>query len=169
MATTSPLSAWDETPENLENLRRMGRAWREIRRGATASAVRDIVYGIGGSALEPGQLDALDIIINEENVRMGDLADRLRIDPSTATRAVQRLIKDGLAERSTLDSDGRVVTVVASEKGIRLYNEAAQRRREVLVGIMERFPEHERAQLADMFEKFVAALDDVVRTKTRRR
>ena len=30
---------------------------------------------------------------------MKELADRLRVDPSTATRAVQRLVADGLAER----------------------------------------------------------------------
>ena len=29
---------------------RIGRAWREIRRGATASQARDAIFGIGGSA-----------------------------------------------------------------------------------------------------------------------
>jgi hypothetical protein len=38
---------------------RIGRAWREIRRGATASQARDAIFGIGGSAIEPGQMDAL--------------------------------------------------------------------------------------------------------------
>lgn len=148
-------------------VRRVGYAWREIRRGATAGAVRDIMYGVGGSALEPGQMDALDVIILEEGQRMGDLAERLRIDPSTATRAVQRLIKDGLVERTSGDTDARVVTVIPTEKGRRIHAEVAQRRRDMIVDIIAKFPPDEREKLADMLQHFVTALDEVVKARTR--
>ncbi|MBJ7490809.1 MAG: hypothetical protein JHC59_05690, partial [Ilumatobacteraceae bacterium] len=48
---------------DLEIAGRIGRAWREIRRGATASSVRDAIFGVGGSAIEPGQMDALELLV----------------------------------------------------------------------------------------------------------
>lgn len=150
-------------------VRRVGYAWREIRRGATAGAVRDLMYGIGGSALEPGQMDALDVIILEDGDRMGELAERLRIDPSTATRAVQRLIKDGLAERAPGETDARVVTVVPTEKGRRIHAEVAQRRRDIIIDVIEKFPPEDRDKLADTLEHFVTALDEVIKARSRTR
>ena len=102
---------------DLEVAGRIGRSWREIRRGATASNARDAIYGIGGSAIEPGQMDALDLLVTVESCRMGELAEHLRIDRSTATRAVQRLIKDELAEHVKHAGDGRVVAIAASQRG----------------------------------------------------
>jgi len=43
-------------------------------------------------------MDALDLLTRRERP-MKELAARLRVEPSTATRAVQRLEHDGLAER----------------------------------------------------------------------
>lgn len=161
--------ATDDQIVSPDVVRRVGYAWREIRRGATAGAVRDIMYGIGGSALEPGQMDALDVIILEDGDRMGELAERLRIDPSTATRAVQRLIKDGLAERTPGETDARVVTVVPTEKGRRIHAEVAQRRRDMIVDIIAKFSPEDRARLADTLEHFVTALDEVVKARSRTR
>lgn len=169
MNEQAPVAAWPDDPESLDTVRRMGRAWREIRRGATAGEVRDVIYGIGGSAIEPGQMDALDVIILEGQNTMGEIAERLRIDPSTATRAVQRLIKDGLAERTPDETDARVVTVTPTERGRKIHADVVQRRREVLLGIMDRFPPEDRKELADTLEKFVAALDDVISSRKRTR
>ena len=62
-------------------------------------ALRDHLFGAGEDALEPGQVDTLDLLVQQPAWRMTDLADALRVDPSTATRAVQRLVRAGLAER----------------------------------------------------------------------
>jgi DNA-binding MarR family transcriptional regulator len=153
---------------DLEVAGRIGRAWREIRRASTAGAVRDAIFGIGGSAIEPGQMDALDLLVVVESCRMGDLAEHLRIDPSTATRAAQRLIKDGLAERVRHEGDGRVVTIAASERGRRIHGEVNERRRQIMLEIMAKFEEQERYVLADLFERFTQAVDEVAKSKIRR-
>jgi DNA-binding MarR family transcriptional regulator len=93
---------------------------------------------------------------------MSDLADYLRIDPSTATRAVQRLIKDNLATKVHHDGDGRVVEVAATERGKQVHAIVAERRRAIILGIMERFSHNERTQLAEFLERFVVATDSVV-------
>ncbi len=151
---------------------RLGRAWREIRRGSNTGNLRDVIFGVGGSAIEPGQMDALDLLVTVESCRMGDLADHLRIDPSTATRAVQRLIKDNLAERVAHDGDGRIVTIAATERGRRIHGEVQARRREIIFSVMNAFSEEEREQLVEFLERFSNAVDttieDAVRAKKRR-
>lgn len=147
---------------------RMGRAWREIRRGSTSGVLKDAVYGVGGSAIEPGQMDALDLLVTVDSCRMGDIAEYLHIDPSTATRAVQRLIKDNLAERVQHGGDGRVVAIAATERGRRIHAEVAERRRALLFDVMAEFPEQERYEVADYLERFQLALDQVLKRRHRK-
>lgn len=154
---------------DLEVAGRVGRAWREIRRGSTTGDLRDVIFGVGGSAIEPGQMDALDLLVTVDSCRMGDLAEHLRIDPSTATRAVQRLIKDNLVERVEHGGDGRIVAIAATERGRRIHSEVAARRRDVILTVLEAFPDDERFLLAEILERFSRAVDDTVKAKKRRR
>ena len=50
-------------------------------------------------------------MLAEESLRVGELADRVGIDDTTATRLVDRLEAAGLVERVTLASDRRVTVV----------------------------------------------------------
>jgi DNA-binding MarR family transcriptional regulator len=159
----------DQTNDlDLEIAGRIGRAWREIRRGSTASDARDAIFGVGGSAIEPGQMDALELLVVVESCRMGDLAEYLRIDPSTATRAVQRLIKDNLAERVQHPGDGRVVTIAATERGRRIHGEVNDRRRAILFAVMNDFSPEERFALADLMERFTLSIDAAIKAKKHR-
>lgn len=151
--------------ENLEIAGRIGRAWREIRRGASAGALKETIYGTNSSPeefIEPGQMDALDLLVTVESCRMSELAEYLRIDPSTATRAVQRLVKDNLATKVNHEGDGRVVEIAATQRGRNIHHIVAERRRGIVLGIMENFPPAERIQLAEFLERFVAVTDSVV-------
>ena len=152
----------------LELAGRIGRAWREIRRGSTAGQARDAIFGVGGSAIEPGQMDALELLVAVETCRMGDLAEYLRIDPSTATRAVQRLIKDDLAERVQHAGDGRVVAIAATERGRRIHGEVNDRRRAILFAVMNEFEPEERFALADLMERFTLSVDAAIKAKKHR-
>ncbi|MGA9279134.1 MarR family transcriptional regulator, partial [Ilumatobacter sp.] len=75
-------------PVDEDHAVRIGRAWIELRRGAWTQQLRCYLFGNDGP-LEPGQMDALDLLAREDRT-MKQLAERLRIDPSSATRAVQR-------------------------------------------------------------------------------
>jgi DNA-binding MarR family transcriptional regulator len=138
---------------------RIGTAWKELRRGAAMAVLRDHLFGAGADALEPGQYDTLELLVQRESWRMSDLADALRVDPSTATRAVQRLLKSGLAERHHSSADGRVVMVSATAAGRHRYDAIAARRREVMSELLSAFDADERRELAGLLERFVAALD----------
>jgi DNA-binding MarR family transcriptional regulator len=151
---------------DLAVLFRIGAAWRELRRGASMQAFRPIVYGEGDEALDLGQVDALDMLVFHGSVRMGELAEALRVDASTATRAVNRLVDAGLASRQRSDDDGRVMVVVITEHGKEVHRAMMVRRREALEGILADLNAKERLQLATLLERFIAGLDSYVTTDT---
>ncbi len=162
MATPRPFDLSDPAHHDLAI--RVGHALREIRRGAAMSSLTEYLFGAGDDALESGQMDTLDVLVQQNGWRMGDLADALRVDPSTATRAVQRLERIGLAERKACLDDKRVVIVSATAAGRSRHAEALARRQDAMRFVMNAFDTDERVQLASYFEKFVHALDEFVVT-----
>jgi DNA-binding MarR family transcriptional regulator len=153
-------------PEQLQHARRIGQAWIEIRRGAAMGALQKHLFGSGDDALELGQMDTLDLLAQQPQWRMSDLADALRVDPSTATRAVQRLVNAGLADRRSCDADGRVVMVRITRAGKSRHSEVAARRSEVMRHMLGAFSADERPVLAELLERFVASIDDFVAART---
>ena len=161
----NPLSHSSSHPvDDLESIAAIGNAWRDLRRGAAASSLRSKLFGEGESALDPGRVDTLDLLVEREFWRMGDLAEALRVDPSTATRAIQRLEKLELAERTTLASDGRVVTVAVTSAGRARHNIITERRLKVMIKILSDFAPEDQAKLAQLLTQFVTSVDDVAGT-----
>jgi len=139
---------------------RISLAWRELRRGASASALREYLHGKSEDAIDQGQIDALDVLASQPQWRMSDLADALHVEPSTATRAVQRLVADGLAERLRDNDDGRVVMVRISASGRSVRNEVVERRAELFRFILDNFTEDELPLFADYLDRFTKATSD---------
>jgi DNA-binding MarR family transcriptional regulator len=161
MTVSADASAFDlNNPVDLDHARRIGTAWIELRRGAGSARLRDYFFG-REDPLEQGQMDALDLLILRDRTMKG-LAGRLRIEPSTATRAVHRIVNDGLAERYPSADDGRVVMVKITREGRRRHASVAKRRAIALERIIGSFEADERANLADLLERLTAAIDDVV-------
>lgn len=159
--TVQPIPSVDfSDPIEAENAIRIGRAWVELRRGAWTQQFRDYLFG-DEEPLEPGQMDALDLLSRRDRT-MRHLAERLRIDPSSATRAVQRLVADGLAERFAAPADGRVVMVRISETGRARHGEVDARRTHVMSVLLNEFTPEERGDLAGLLSRYVTALDNTV-------
>ena len=49
---------------------RIGLAWRELRRGAATSGLRDFLYGRDAESIEQGQMDTLDILAQRPTWKM---------------------------------------------------------------------------------------------------
>lgn len=148
--------------ENYELGVRIAIAWSEIRRGAGMGAVRDYLFGTGEDRLDQGQMDTLDLLAQRPSWRMSELAEALRVDPSTATRAVQRLVNVEMATRSADDADGRVVIVKISDRGRGRHATVAERRMVLMSHMLKAFTPAERPLLADMLERFIVAVDEFV-------
>jgi len=141
---------------------RIGRLWRELRRGAGMNLLLGHLLGTGDDALEPGEWDTLELLAQQPSWRMGDLARALRVDPSTATRAVQRLISVGYAERTRCMDDRRVAFVKLTASGLQRYQVGSRQRHEVMGHLLADFSGVEAEQLADLLQRLVDSLDEFV-------
>jgi DNA-binding MarR family transcriptional regulator len=141
----------------------MGRAWRELRRGATTAVIRDRLFGVGADGVEPGHMDVLDLLVQRHQWRMSELALALRVDPSTVTRTLQRMEAAGLAKRHPPASgDRRAVIVTLTAIGRERHAVVAARRATILSEILARFSDVDRARLVDLLERFIESADKYV-------
>jgi DNA-binding MarR family transcriptional regulator len=147
---------------------RMGRAWREMRRGASTAVVRDRLFGVGPDAVEPSHMDVLDLLVQRDHWRMSELAVALRVDPSTVTRALQRMEAAGLAERHPPASgDRRAVVVTLTATGRRRHAAVAERRVQIIGEIMAQLSPDDCGQLVELLERFIDATDKYVAANAR--
>lgn len=139
---------------------RLGRAWRELRRGATTAVVVDKVFGKPGEpdAVDPGHLDVLDLLSHRDGRRMSELATALHVDPSTVTRTMHRMESAGLARRQAMEADGRVVTAHLTDEGRRVHALVAARRTALIDAAFDDFSRQDQEVLVELLERFLVAL-----------
>jgi len=102
-----------------------------------------------------GQIDTLDAIARCGPCTMVELAEALRIDASTATRAVEPLVRNGLVERRRSDRDARAVIVELSRDGRRVERQLTTERFGELEKSLASFDDTEREQLAEYLERLL--------------
>lgn len=142
---------------------RIALAWRELRRGAAGATLRSRLLGPDGPHLEQAQMDALEIVAAEpDGIRMSDFADAMHVDPSTATRAIDRLQRLGLAERRQVDADRRFVQARVTSDGLAMVRRIRRLRALGMERLLEPFDDREREEFARYLERFVASIDDYV-------
>jgi DNA-binding MarR family transcriptional regulator len=143
----------------VDAMQQIGGSMREIRRGTAMLRLRALVLGGGEEALELGGSDTLGLLSERGASRMSELADAMRVDASTATRAVARLERAGLVERAPSPDDRRVVVVVPTEAGVAAHLAMRERYEKVMALICKGFDDAELRQLASLMERLVAGLD----------
>lgn len=151
------------TGDTGDTAKRIATAWKELRRGTSSTTLRAHLFGPDGQAIEQAQLDALEVLSGTPSRwRMGDFADALRIDPSTATRAIDRLEKAGFAERLVAETDRRVVHVTITPLGQQLISRIIALRTVGTRRLLDEFDANEREQLAALLERLVVSVDRLV-------
>jgi DNA-binding MarR family transcriptional regulator len=81
--------------------------------------------------LSPQSGHALMVLADRGQLTMTDFSEALGVSLSTATRTVERLIEKGLAVRSRIEDDRRVVRVELSEQGRKLTRHFLDQRYEM--------------------------------------
>jgi len=135
-------------------------AWREMRRGVAMGAYRDLLF----EGFDLGALDALDLLVAKDRVRMIDFASALRVEKSTATRAVDRLESAGLALRQVVNEPARrpAVFVNITRRGRALHEKLLLRRVQLLKQMTHDFTPAEIVTLGGLLERLVRGIDHVV-------
>ena len=100
----------------------------------------------------------------EAGLNVGELARELRIQPSTATRLCDRLVRHRLARRRVNPANRREVTMLLTAAGRDVVAEVTRRRRREIASIMAKVPAAQRAAIIDALTVFreAAGEDDVV-------
>jgi DNA-binding MarR family transcriptional regulator len=101
-----------------------------------------------------------------DGLNVGALASELRIQPSTATRLCDRLVRKGLAQRSVGRDNRREVMILLTDSGRALVREVTRRRRREIAAIMAKVPAVQRAAIIEALTAFrvAAGEDDLVPT-----
>ncbi|MGM1060956.1 MarR family winged helix-turn-helix transcriptional regulator [Saccharothrix sp. Mg75] len=87
--------------------------------------------------------------------RSSALAEAVFSDPSTVSRQVATLVKEGLVERRADPEDGRASVLAVTGAGARLVDERRRQRNEALAGLFADWGPDDRLRFIEYFERFV--------------
>ena len=147
---------------DVEIRRRVGFAWRQIRRGASALRIKDLFYAHGDDSLDLALADALSLIATQGPMRMGELAEALQVTPASTTRAVSCLADKGFVDRAKAVDDHRSIMVSVTPEGQQRFERFNSKIQAGLSEILAEFTPDEQVQLAEYLERFVASVDRYV-------
>ena len=89
--------------------------------------------------------------------RMGDVAERVGVHPSTLSRTVEKLVAGGWIERATSEDSRREVHVALSRHGRELVATVTRERRQAIAGVLAGMSRDDRAAVRRGMELFSAA------------
>ncbi len=105
---------------------------------------REILSNFG---ITPPQLNALVILIEQGEITMGELCEKMYLACSTATDLIDRMERNGLIARERDQNDRRVIRLKVLEPGRQVIDAVMIARKRYLGGILQQVPESERDSL----------------------
>ena len=132
--------------------------WRELGSILASRRLQASLHPELGSKLTPSKLRALDLLAEHGGLRIGELADRVGVDDTTATRMVDRIEELGLAQRGPVEGDRRAIVVELTEDGHELVSGVLSQRHQFFVDVLATLDPDERVQLVRLTEKAALAL-----------
>lgn len=98
--------------------------------------------------LSPHQARALGVVVEQDGVRLSELAESLHIAPRSVTEVADGLQARGLVERTPDPGDRRAVILRPTAEGRRVRAEVARARAADNEALLSRLPADDRATLA---------------------
>lgn len=103
------------------------------------------------------QYRAVVILCTRGPQHLGQLAEALDVNPSTATRLCDRLVRKSLVGRVASTADRREVTLTATARGQKLVTAVTKRRRAKVSRLVGKLSPDDRAQLVHALGVLAAA------------
>jgi len=103
------------------------------------------------------QYRALVILVSRGPQRIADVAAILDVEPSTATRMSERLVRKRLVNRTGGEDDRRVVLLSATRLGRELVASVTRKRRAEVRAILRRMPQQKIEPLITSLHAFTTA------------
>lgn len=99
--------------------------------------------------ITPPQFNALQALIRNESMTMGELCQHLFLASSTVTDLIDRMEKNDLVQRVRDEDDRRVVRLQVRDKGRRVLEEVMRARRAYLASVLKAQSEDDCNRLRD--------------------
>ncbi|MGH9049151.1 MAG: MarR family winged helix-turn-helix transcriptional regulator [Acidimicrobiia bacterium] len=110
----------DRTTRRADHVEALQRTLAMVVRRTVVPRVHERIVALAGVEIEQVEAVALSRLADAQGMRLGELAQQLRVDCSTASRHVSRLVERGLARREPDPLDARAVVLTATAAGQRL-------------------------------------------------
>ncbi|GGM44927.1 MarR family transcriptional regulator [Longimycelium tulufanense] len=110
--------------------------------------------------LEKAGYILLSTLIESGPLRLGELAEKVYVDASTASRQVADLVKAGLVERQADPADGRASLLALTAAGRELLEHSRHRRSEHIARMVATWPAADRLELARLLARFTGAYEE---------
>jgi DNA-binding MarR family transcriptional regulator len=111
-------------------------------------------------SVDPAQASILYTLKCHGAMRLGDLAETMRLDASTVSRHVQQLGERGFIERDPDPEDGRARIIAVSEAGRSALKHTFDQRRAVITNAMTGWSDADRNRLCDDIVRLTTALGE---------
>ena len=132
--------------------------WRDLGAILASRRLHASLHPEVAARLTPSKLRALDLLARRGGLRIGELAEQVGVDDTTATRLVDRLEQLGVAERRGEEADRRATLVRLTPAGEQLVAGVAARRQLFFCEVLEALEPEERTQLVQLTGKAALAL-----------
>jgi DNA-binding MarR family transcriptional regulator len=103
------------------------------------------------------QFRMLVVLRSQGPMKLSTLAERLGVQPSAATRMVDRLVAADLVTRQASPTSRREILLGLTENGAKTVTKVTLQRRRQIAKIMDKMPERHRAFLVEALGSFNAA------------
>lgn len=136
-----------------------GRALFRLGRMFDRQRVRRVLAGSTGRSVELSRILAVQSVEAsleepDSEVTLGEVARRLEIDQSTASRLVAETIRDGYLSRTASEADGRRIRLELTEAGRELAEDARRYQRSVFEDLTLHWSNQDREEFARLLAKF---------------
>lgn len=105
----------------------------------------------------------MSVLVKHGPMRLKKLAELVESDPSTVSRHVAQLVRDGFLERRADADDGRACQLVATDKARRSVADRTRSRDAHFEEMLRGWDDHDRENLAALLVRFI---DDFETYKT---
>ena len=134
-------------------------AWEAFFR-ATRRARSRATGPLDGTRLSLAQYQLLEALRSTPRLPVSELAASAGVAPPTATRMLDALVRDGLAERTPCEQDRRVVHVALTPAGRDAVQAAAERVAAGRARVRDRLTPAEREQAAALLRRLTAVVEE---------
>jgi len=132
-----------------------------------AGAILDLVHTylaikarVTGPEAEANPVFLLAKLVHGGPRRAGELAAVMAADPSTVSRQVAALVRQGMVERQADPEDGRASLLVPTAAGRRRVEEHRQRRETAIAPVVADWSSEDIGTLSTLLRRYCAGLDE---------